>query len=515
MSESKRPAAGGGAGNFVEKLEPRALLHAAAVAASDFASFAMHVQFAPASVTPVDGYVIDCGLPLTDGAEGPGFGWIVKKTAHPVVRSPKLAAPDARYSSFAKLKSGATWEVMLPNGTYQVHIVAGDPKARSGKFAFDAEQVELLRGEITSDQRWVEATQTVTVTDGSLELITPAGFRTNKVNFLDITPVLDSPTPTPTPTPTPIPTPTPTPVPGLTTVGDWQTGAPSPVDRAEALGAAVNGKLYVFGGLHGPGHGFSFAATTRSDVYDPATDTWTRLPDMPEAFTHTTVAVGGPTIWFVGGFLGNSPGPGSAHVWKFNTISSTWSRGPDLPEPRGSGGSGFVGRVLHFFGGADENRIDRTDHWAYDLDHFDLGWQRKADLPTTRNHLSSAVVGGKIYAIGGQRGDLTAGVDLDEVSVYDPAADAWAALAPLPSPRSHTNCCTLVLNYKILVLGGESPDLHQEIEQYDPATNTWLLFGLMPDPRSTAVAGIIDGKVVLATGNAPGSTMDVWIGTLS
>src|SRR4051812_2586086 len=119
MSESKRPERlGGVAGNQIEKLEPRALLHAAvapvhASLATDFASFALHVQFGPASLTPAEGYFLDCGLPLGDDPAEQGFGWVVKKTARPVARSAKLAAPDDRYRSFAKLKAGATWEVLL------------------------------------------------------------------------------------------------------------------------------------------------------------------------------------------------------------------------------------------------------------------------------------------------------------------------------------------------------------------------------------------------------------------
>jgi N-acetylneuraminic acid mutarotase len=272
--------------------------------------------------------------------------------------------------------------------------------------------------------------------------------------------------------------------------------------------------LYVFGGFHGPGKGYAFPATTRSDVYDPATDTWSRLKDMPEAFTHTTPAVDGTTIWFVGGYSGNSPGPGSAHVWKYDTLTDTWTRGPDLPAPRGGGASGIVGHILHFFGGADEKRIDRADHWALDLDAPEKGWTARAPLDMPRNHMAAAVAGGRIYAIGGQHGDLDAGVDLRRVDVYEPATDTWSTSGPLPGPRSHTNCCTFVLAGKILVLGGESPDFHREIYQYNPTAGEWKLFGMLPDPRSTAVAGIIDGKIVLATGNSPGETDNVWIGTL-
>ena len=91
---------------------------------------------------------------------------------------------------------------------------------------------------------------------------------------------------------------------------------------------------------------------------------------------------------------------------------------------------------------------------------------------------------------------------------------AVGSATPLPAPISHVNCCTLVLDGRILVLGGESPDLRREVLQFDPAAGSWTVVGLLPDRRSTAVAGIIDGRLVMATGNSPGQTDDVWIGTL-
>src|SRR5262249_14401162 len=162
-------------------------------------------------------------------------------------------------------------------------------------------------------------------------------------------------------------------------------GAPSPIARSEAVGAAVGGKLYVFGGISGRGGNYSYPVTARSDVYDPATDAWTQLADMPEAFTHSVGTVDRTTIWFVGGFLGHTPGPGTEHVWKYATLTDTGSRGPDLPEARGGGASAIVGRTLHSFGGANERRTaDMPTHWSLDLDDPAATWTQRADMPLPR-----------------------------------------------------------------------------------------------------------------------------------
>ena len=121
----------------------------------------------------------------------------------------------------------------------------------------------------------------------------------------------------------------------------WTTGANSPVVRAEAVGAAVNGKLYVFGGFDNEGSPYtSIPLQSRCDVYDPATNTWTRLADFPEPFSHSGPAIVGTDLWFVGGYVGDHPGPGTTHVWIYHTTNDTWTRGPDLPVARrGVGGA--------------------------------------------------------------------------------------------------------------------------------------------------------------------------------
>ena len=506
-SETRRRATVSDRPRF-ESLEARQLLHAGH---SDF-----HVQFAPERVTPADGYVLDFGSSFTSRENGMNFGWTRPRSAKPVVRRDTPQSPDSRYDSFVQVKRDSTWELALPNGTYTVHLVAGDSKAKRGAYGFDVEGTPLLRAETTRDARWAEGTATVTVTDGALTLTAAEGYKKNRINFLDVSHVGDpGPEPGDPGDPPPDPGPGPGPDPG-DTVTNWRSGRDAPIERAEAVGTAVGAKLYVFGGINAAGSNFAYPITARVDVYDPAADTWTRLRDMPEAFTHTNATVDGTTIWFVGSYLGRTPGPGTTHVWKYDTLTDSWSRGPDLPQPRGSGASALLGRTLHYFGGADDQRRDQTTHWSLNLDDPTGTWVKRADMPMSRNHMSGVALGGKIYAIGGQTGDRHAARDVANVDIYDPVTNTWSAAAPLPDPRSHTNCSTLVFGDRILVIGGESGHgtFTREIFAYDPATNAWSVFARLPNPRSTAVAGIINGQLVLATGNAPGISNDTWIGSI-
>src|SRR5215213_3711606 len=88
--------------------------------------------------------------------------------------------------------------------------------------------------------------------------------------------------------------------PPTTTLFSWQTKAPAPLQRFEAQGVAVDGKLYVFGGFTSN----FLTATTRSDVYDPATNSWTRIADLPDQITHAHAVADGNSIWLMGGLIG-------------------------------------------------------------------------------------------------------------------------------------------------------------------------------------------------------------------
>jgi N-acetylneuraminic acid mutarotase len=287
----------------------------------------------------------------------------------------------------------------------------------------------------------------------------------------------------------------------------WSEAAVAPLARTEAQGAAVDGRLYVFGGYVSWD---PFCTTTAGHAYDAGSDSWSELPAMPVAWTHAGAVVDGSTIYFAGGYL-NEPNctrteSATSAVWAFDTTTQAWSstRVPPLPEARGSGGFVKLGRSLHFFGGTDTARNDLGDHWAISLDG-ESTWEPRAPIPNPRSHLAAVEFGGKIYAIGGQHGHESHLVTQDSVHVYDPATDAWSAATSLPLPVSHTVASTFVVENRILVLGGEKafgPSNHlATVLAYEPASDTWSELTPLPAPRNAAVAGVIDGVLYLTGGS--------------
>ena len=63
--------------------------------------------------------------------------------------------------------------------------------------------------------------------------------------------------------------------------------------------------------------------------------------------------------------------------------------------------------------------------------------------------------------------------DLTSVERYDPALDAWEAVAPMAEARRYH--AVAELDGKLYAVGGEDAGYHalSSVERYDPATNAW------------------------------------------
>lgn len=291
----------------------------------------------------------------------------------------------------------------------------------------------------------------------------------------------------------------------------WKAVASSPIATYEAQGAVLAGRLVVFGGFYDG----ATRATTSSEAYSPATDRWTSLAPMPEAITHAGHASDGRYVYFAGGFVGNHPGPNTAHVWRYDSVEDSWRALPDLPAPRGGGAAAIVGRELHFFGGAVRNGLawvaDAADHWALSLDTL-AAWRPRSPLPNPRNHLAAINVGGTIYAIGGQHlGDEERG-NQASVNAYDATADEWRAVADMPASRSHVAASVVDWHGTVVVIGGLGQSAFQLVDviAYDPVTDQWSALPSLPAPRQSPVAGNVGDRLLVATGSNNGPRSTTW-----
>lgn len=467
-------------------------------------TFSVQFNFQPDSSAVPPGYIEEIG----PAYNGRGFGWVRedslgKATATPLsisanARDRKRTGIDPRLntllhiqyppdSSTTAVKIPAAWEHALPNGTYSVNVSVGDQPNGSG--VYDSRHTINVEG-ITAVENfepdftleYKQALVEATVTDGKLTIDAVGGTNT-KLNYVEIAHY-----------------------PGFAAIG-WLNGRASPITRSEAQGGFVNDKLYVLGGYVDS----TYQPTRRSDVYNPANGSWTRLADMPVPTTHAGTAMVGKYVYLAGGYIGNADGGqtfATTNVWRYNTGSNAWSAAPALPAARGSGALVMLGSELHFFGGADINRQDKAEHWYLRL-NGGTSWTSAAPVPNPRSHMGYASIGGKIYAIGGQHevdGNLVAQTS---VHAWDPDG-TWAQVASLPGPRSHISSATFVMANRILVLGGQL-DHYTSVNSvlaYDPLSNSWTTLSSLPATRHSGVAGAFANQIFYTTGQLKTTTYE-------
>lgn len=167
--------------NFIEPLEDRRLLSA----------FTAHINFQPAKASVPKGYVLDSGATFHKAA-GLTFGWTARNP-YAVDRNSRLSL-DQRYDTFNQLNPGSkspNWEIAVPNGSYLVHIVAGDPLDKGNIYRIKAEKQTVIDGRSTLRKHWLEATAIVKVTDGRLTISALKGAVRNKIDFIDIVQTTD------------------------------------------------------------------------------------------------------------------------------------------------------------------------------------------------------------------------------------------------------------------------------------------------------------------------------------
>jgi N-acetylneuraminic acid mutarotase len=214
---------------------------------------------------------------------------------------------------------------------------------------------------------------------------------------------------------------------------------------------------------------------------------------------------------------------------------SPWKKAAPFPEPDEELYGVACNGKMYVIGGWKDGNARGAN---YEFDPATGKWTKKASMPRPAHHAALASYSGKIYVSGGfvppQNTNLPLGgawQPIDDVWEYDPAADSWRSLAPMPSKRG--SAVAVEVGGKIYVIGGvstvegsnESLTLSSGAaatntpptiapfftyfgparvlstnEVYDPATNKWESRRPMSVPRNHSFAGAVDGKIYVIGG---------------
>lgn len=144
----------------------------------------------------------------------------------------------------------------------------------------------------------------------------------------------------------------------------------------------------------------------------------------------------------------------------------------------------------------------------------DFDWETRAALPEPRHHPNLVGHAHAVYAIGGFHA-VEGGIwgMLATNTRYDPQADNWTEMAPLPQPFAET--CAVSLNGMIHVATGRQPAGAANAQWtdhtdsgahfvYDAGADSWHTAAPNPNPRNSAAGVVLNGRFHVVAGRTVG-----------
>jgi len=143
------------------------------------------INFQPTGAPTVAGYLVDSGAVFADRGNGFQYGW---NAPTDYARDRNLLA-DQRLDTFNHMQkpgAGSAWEIVVPNGAYEVVLLCGDPAYNDSVYKVAIEGIVVLDAVPSTSQRHIEVTVTVQVSDGRLTVGNAAGAVNNKIGSIAI-----------------------------------------------------------------------------------------------------------------------------------------------------------------------------------------------------------------------------------------------------------------------------------------------------------------------------------------
>lgn len=151
-------------------------------------AFAANVNFATSAAAVPTGYAADSGAAYGARSNGLTYGWNIDNTTETRQRN-SATSPDARYDTLVQMQrpgSATSWSIAVPNGTYLVHLVSGDPSYTDSVYRVNVQSTLAVSGTPSASRHWFEGSVLVNVTNGKLVVSNGTGSSNDKVDYIDI-----------------------------------------------------------------------------------------------------------------------------------------------------------------------------------------------------------------------------------------------------------------------------------------------------------------------------------------
>jgi len=271
---------------------------------------------------------------------------------------------------------------------------------------------------------------------------------------------------------------------------EWSPASPMAQGRfAHSVTVLPSGLFLIVGGDKSTGAN----PLESAELYDPAKDTWTSAGDMAykHGEGHTATLLNNGTVLVTGG---PSLIEGTKRVIAFSEVydpaTNSWSSTGDMTEGR----KGHIATLL------DDGTVLVVGTESVEVYDPATGtWSLAAEF--AESHLEQFTAtklndGRVLVAGGGQKGKYLAPDTLNHVDIYDPSTGELTAANSMGAKRwDHT--ATVMSDGKLVMVGFKTAEI------YDPATGNWTSAGEMPEGRGRShTATLMSDGTILVVGGA-------------
>jgi hypothetical protein len=281
--------------------------------------------------------------------------------------------------------------------------------------------------------------------------------------------------------------------------------------------ALLDGRVLVVGGYNARDGWLDDA-----EIYDPETDSWSSAPPIfPHGVHHSATRLQDGRVLVVGGCIGSGVCTEKTEI--FDPAMDAWIETAPLETERASQAAVLLkdGRVLLVGGDNGSGDPGLGDALLYDA--VTDTWMPTTEMTQQRIFPQVALLkDGRVLAAGGANIDSSA-LALRSTEIYDPAADAWIAAAPMTQPR-YAFALQALPGGQVIAVGGtrtygsfqDAGSFIGEIELYNLEEDRWYVAASLPQPEAFIAAVLLPDSRLWITGGQSGQNAaifwaDTWL----
>ncbi len=228
------------------------------------------------------------------------------------------------------------------------------------------------------------------------------------------------------------------------TANVWVPFGQKPTAVRDVQAVVIGNRIYIPGGQLASGE-----ITNVLEAYDPQRDRWVSLEPLPEPRSGYALAAIEGKMYLFGGWDGETY---RDEVWQYNPDQDTWSIRTAMTIARAFAGATVLeGRIFVVGGRNETGKLNINESYTPAEDGTNSNpWSLQAPLPVPYSHMAISATSNLIFVLTGTE---TAGTSL----LYNNNLDSWQQLET-PLNTTLQNSRSQAVGNRIYILGGQDKD---------------------------------------------------------